>query len=74
MADSQLLKNAIDIGSHWEGCTDAVAYLLDPRTTNSDGEWDAWVLRWWKPAEAYRYRSFWELMQAEYQCFVRMQK
>lgn len=70
--NSHLLSNAIDIGASWEGYTDAVDYILDPRMSTISGEWDAWVVRWWKPAEAIRYRSFWDLMQAEYQGFLEL--
>lgn len=44
-------------------------YLLNPEVMTSDGEWEAWLLASWLPG-AHRYRSFWELMQAEYQAFV----
>ena len=48
---------------------DAAMVLLNPDVMTSDGEWEAWLLASWLPG-AHRYRSFWELMQAEYQSFL----
>ncbi len=42
--------------------------LLNPRTVSDDGEWEAWFFASWIPG-AYRYRSFWDLMQGEYESF-----
>ena len=41
-------------------------YLLNPRVVDRGGEWEAWFFAAWLPG-AMRYRSFGELMQAEYQ-------
>lgn len=49
--------------------TDAAMLLLNPCVVTGDGEWEAWLLASWLPG-AHRYRSFWDLMQAEYQAFV----
>ena len=40
-------------------------YLLNPEVVTPEGEWEAWFLAAWLPG-AMRYRSFWDLMQAEY--------
>lgn len=47
----------------------AEIYLLNPRVTIVDDEWEAWYYASYIPG-AYRYRSFQELMQAEYETFV----
>jgi hypothetical protein len=49
---------------------DTAIYLLNPQVVAPDGEWEAWFLASWLPG-ANRYRSFWELMQAEYLRFRR---
>lgn len=41
---------------------DSTFYLLNPRVIFPDGEWEAWLYSAEGPV---RYRSFWELMQAE---------
>jgi hypothetical protein len=41
-------------------------YLLNPSVVFEGGEWEAWVFASVFPG-AIRYRSFWELMKAEYQ-------
>jgi hypothetical protein len=58
------LESALEIagGSY----TDAIEYILNPHVQTPEGEWEAWVIRWWKPLAMERYDSFWELMQAEY--------
>lgn len=48
-------------------------YLLNPRIVTAEGEWEAWFFAHWLPG-ANRYRSFWELMQGEYQNFVQANK
>ena len=50
---------------------DAAVYLLNPQVVASDGEWEAWFLASWA-AGVRRYRSFWDLMQAEYASFVEL--
>jgi len=48
---------------------DSAIYLLNPQIITSNGEWEAWFLASWLPG-AKRYRSFWEMMEAEYQTFL----
>jgi hypothetical protein len=47
---------------------DAAVYLLNPQVITKEGEWEAWFFANWLPG-ARRYRSFEELMRADYaQC------
>jgi hypothetical protein len=48
---------------------DAAVYLLNPQVITKEGEWEAWFLANWLPGVR-RYRSFAELMQAEYSQFA----
>ena len=48
--------------------SDSAIYLLNPKVVTPDGEWEAWFFANWLPGAA-RYRSFVELMQAEYRSF-----
>ena len=48
---------------------DSAIYLLNPQVVTPEGEWEAWFFANWAPG-AHRYRSFWEMMQAEYQSFL----
>jgi hypothetical protein len=52
---------------------DAAVYLLNPAVVTAEGEWEAWFLASWLPG-AHRYPTFWDLMQAEYASFVRLEK
>ncbi|MET9660994.1 SMI1/KNR4 family protein [Streptomyces sp. NPDC006510] len=52
--------------SHTPNATDV--YLLNPCVVTADGEWEAWYLAHWLPG-AVRYRSFWDLMNDEYNSF-----
>jgi hypothetical protein len=56
---SNYLESALQISP--EG--DEAVYLLNPKVTTPDGEWEAWFFANWLPG-ARRYRSFWELMAA----------
>jgi hypothetical protein len=47
---------------------DAAVYLLNPQVISKDGEWEAWFFANWIPG-AHRYRSFREMMEAEYAQF-----
>ena len=48
---------------------DGYVYLLNPQIIDSRNEWEAWDFGT-KISGAYRYRSFWDMMQAIYQrCF-----
>lgn len=58
----EYLEACLQIG---EG--DNAVYLLNPRVTFEDGEWEAWFFE--SEMGAQRYRSFWDLMQSEYQTF-----
>jgi len=55
----EYLESALQIST--EG--DEAVYLLNPKVTTPDGEWEAWFFANWLPG-ARRYRSFWELMVA----------
>lgn len=46
------------------GVGDSSVYLLNPEVRTSSGEWEAWFFANWYPGAA-RYRSFWDLMEAE---------
>jgi hypothetical protein len=56
---------AIAISEH----IDAAFYALNPAVTFVDGEWEAWVHRFW--GQGRRFRSFWELMLAEKESCLR---
>jgi hypothetical protein len=58
----QYLKTALQISDYEEG----YVYLLNPMVVDERGEWEAWDLGSKYPG-AYRYRSFWEMMQATYE-------
>ena len=48
---------------------DAAILLLNPEIVSPDGEWEAWDFANWHPG-AWRYRSFWEMMQALHSIFL----
>lgn len=50
---------------------DSAIYLLNPKVVDGNGEWESWFFANWKPG-ATRYRSFWELMQAELEALIRL--
>jgi SMI1 / KNR4 family (SUKH-1) len=50
---------------------DSAIYLLNPSVITPEGEWEAWFFGNWLPG-ADRYRSFQELMQAEYENFLEL--
>lgn len=50
---------------------DEAIYLLNPLVVSEIGEWEAWFFANWVPG-AIRYASFWDLMVAEYQSFLRL--
>jgi hypothetical protein len=50
---------------------DSAVYLLNPEIKTASGEWEAWFFANWHPG-AVRYRSFWDLMQAEYRSSVEL--
>ncbi len=49
---------------------DSAIYLLNPKVVDSNGEWEAWYFGYKLPG-ANRYRSFQEMMEAEYQNTLR---
>src|SRR5579883_1023010 len=63
----EYLKTAIEISDVGE----AAIYLLNPQVVTEDGEWEAWFFGDWLPG-ADRYRSFREMMEAEYQNFLEL--
>ena len=62
---SEYLHTALEVSD----VGDSAIYLLNPETTGADGEWEAWMFANWLPG-ATRYRSFWELMNAEHASFL----
>lgn len=52
------------------GYTDGI-YLLNPQTRTAEGEWEAWFLAYWMPTPV-RYRSFCDLMRAEFVNFLHL--
>lgn len=48
-----------------------VILLLNPEVTFPNGEWEAWDFGAWYPG-AYRYRSFWDMMQALHESFLHL--
>lgn len=63
----QYLYTALEISDYG----DSAFYLLNPQVVSPDGEWEAWFFASWLPG-ANRYRSFWELMQAEQERWLRL--
>jgi len=61
----EYLQTALEIS---EDTGDGVC-LLNPKVVFPDGEWEAWFFAHWIPG-AHRYRSFWDLMQAERERFL----
>ncbi len=45
---------------------DNAVYLLNPQVLTEDREWEAWLFAAWLPG-AVRFRSFWHLMQTEFE-------
>jgi hypothetical protein len=64
----EYLRTAIEIS---DVGVDAI-YLLNPQIVGEDGEWEAWFFADCLPG-ADRYRSFREMMEAEYQNFLEQQ-
>ena len=60
----EYLESALEISD----TGDSAIYLLNPKVVTPDGEWEAWLFANWLPG-AIRYRSFAELMEAEYHSF-----
>ena len=60
LVKTEYMKAALEISD--EG--DSSFFLLNPLVVTNEGEWEAWFLANWIPGVK-RYRSFWELMEAE---------
>lgn len=63
----EYLKTAIEISDVGE----ASIYLLNPQVVTEAGEWEAWFFGDWLPG-ADRYRSFQDMMEAEYHNFLEL--
>jgi hypothetical protein len=63
----EYLQMALEISD--EDTADDAVYLLNPKVVTSEGEWESWFLASWR-AGADRYRSFQEMMQAEYKNYL----
>jgi hypothetical protein len=48
-------------------------YLLNPMVVDADGEWEVLYYAHWIPGVA-QYTSFWDLMKAEYQAFLSIER
>lgn len=68
---TEYLPSLLDISPL--GDYDSAIYLLNPRVVTAEGEWEAWFLATWLPGAA-RYRSFWDMMQAEHQRFLDLKR
>jgi hypothetical protein len=64
---AEYLASALEISDLDPG--DGAIYLLNPEVVTPEGEWEAWYLASWLPG-AERFRSFWEMMQAQYEQFL----
>jgi hypothetical protein len=60
-------KETLQISAVTEG--DTAVCLLNPQVISKDGEWEAWFFAAWLRG-AHRYRSFRELMEAQYSEFA----
>jgi uncharacterized protein YeaO (DUF488 family) len=63
----EYLQTALEISD----LGDSAIYLLNPQVITEEGEWEAWFFGNWLPG-ADRYRSFREMMQAEYKNFLEL--
>jgi hypothetical protein len=63
------LQDALEISA--EG--DSAILLLNPKIVTAEGEWEAWFFANWLPG-ARRYRSFRELMEAQYAEFLALRE
>lgn len=51
---------------------DEELFLLNPEAVGTDGEWEAWFMAGWIPG-AYRFPSFWDMLQHEYHTLLNKQ-
>ena len=65
----EYLPTALEISDVGDACI----YLLNPKVVTEEGEWEAWFFANWLPGAA-RYRSFQELIEAEYRNFLALSK
>jgi cell wall assembly regulator SMI1 len=65
----QELASALDISD----VGDVAIYVLNPKATTLEGEWEAWFFSNWNPGAA-RHRSFWDLLLAEHETFLRLRQ
>jgi hypothetical protein len=63
----EYLSTALEISEF----SDGVIVLLNPKVLTPEGEWEAWFMGSWLPG-ARRFRSFWDLMKAEYEMFIKL--
>jgi hypothetical protein len=61
----QYLQTALEISD----IGDDAVYLLNPQVVAANGEWEAWFFASWTGAR--RHRTFWEMMLAERERFLR---
>lgn len=65
----EYLQTALEISDKG----DSTIYLLNPQASADNGEWEAWFFGDWLPG-CDRYRSFQEMMQAEYENFLELRE
>ena len=63
----EYLQTALEISA--VNTTILCIHLLNPQVVTPEGEWEAWSLSTNLPS-ADRYRTFWDLMQSEYQAYT----
>lgn len=63
---SEYLPQMLEVSDVGDG-----VYLLNPRVVTPEGEWEAWFFADWL-AGAVRYRTFWDMMNAEYENYLRL--
>ncbi len=63
------MKTALEISD----VGDSAILLLNPQVISAEGEWEAWFFSNWGPG-ADRYGSFWDLMHAQYEIMIGLNK
>jgi hypothetical protein len=64
---AEYLQAALQISKEGNGVS---FYLLNPKVITKEGEWEAWFFST-RLAGVSRYRSFWDLMNAEFEIFLK---
>jgi hypothetical protein len=64
---TEYLQTALEISD----VGNSAILLLNPQVISDEGEWECWMLATWIPG-AYRHRSFWELMNTQYESFLQV--